>query len=916
MPEAFTSEERSLLSPYFTNLDGSIFALVNLPEVVKGALFARYSRSSKSLRRLFLDEFLTSGTLWQPLPTPLDTTRADQLYARILSEYGDDSVAQLGGVHLACEGVSNIATKVLEWGRLMAYLEQSTRYIPYDDRPDGKYRYHIPQELNEALRGRYITTQDQLFEVYRRLLPTMQSFYEQKYPRDATTSPGAHRASTRAKALDTLRGLLPAATKSNVGIFGTGQAYEQLLLRMRAHRLAEARHCADLMLHELRKVIPAFLQRVDAPDRGDAWSAYLSDNRLAMRDLSSRLFRTERAEPRPEVLLTDFDPDGEVKVVAAALYATSNLPDDQLLDLVQRMSEAERHQILQNYVGVRSNRRQRPGRAFERTSYRFDLLGDYGAFRDLQRHRLLTIEWQALSPDHGYVMPEAIREVGAEADWREAMRASADLHKVLMDAGLYDVASYAICMAYRVRFFMQMNAREAMHVIELRTAPQGHPSYRRICQEMHRLISDEAGHSAIAASMSFADHSEVELERLEAERTAERKAAVRSGSLLYPREFAEGLPPGRSWDQRPLVNLLRGHHSDADAEIERIERWFRELKAPEERKRPLYGNLREVAPRNFWSGLYELMTDRIFREQGWISNYEPDIEGRTPDFLVECPEIDNYRFVAEVMTASQGSEADEQERMLYAVASELDKLEHRIGVFVESVCLPDDTPNFDQLRARVTEWLDTCDASQESSLALEPPKYPIALRLSTIPQLRLHPAPIVEGIRMPGGLIESDLRIRAEIERKIRRYQAVKALKLPFVIFVWEGDWLQVNETSIEWALFGRDQLVRQRQRGQIISEWRRAPGGLFGFSGEGGGTLRNTRVSAVAYCSRVKHQGAVYVNMRLYHHPFAENKLPLHLFSGVAQCIPTSVSDDKATLSWIVLKRDREASHFGLKLR
>ena len=179
--------------------------------------------------------------------------------------------------------------------------------------------------------------------------------------------------------------------------------------------------------------------------------------------------------------------------------------------------------------------------------------------------------------------------------------------------------------------------------------------------------------------MSFADHSEVELERLEAERTAERKAAVRSGSLLYPREFAEGLPPGRSWDQRPLVNLLRGHHSDADAEIERIERWFRELKAPEERKRPLYGNLREVAPRNFWSGLYELMTDRIFREQGWISNYEPDIEGRTPDFLVECPEIDNYRFVAEVMTASQGSEADEQERMLYAVASELDKLEHRIG---------------------------------------------------------------------------------------------------------------------------------------------------------------------------------------------------------------------------------------------
>src|SRR2546426_5242823 len=253
MSEAFTVAERAALSPYFSNLDSPVFVLLNMPEVVKGALFARYSRSPKSLRRLFLDEFSeqlpvgASEAAGPPAVTTKGVARAEDLYERVFVEYGDDSVAQLGGVHLACEGVSNIATKVLEWGRLMAYLEQSTRYVPYDDRPDGKYRYHIPQELNEPLRGRYIATQDQLFEVYRRLLPTMQSFYEQKYPRDATTSPGAHRASTRAKALDTLRGLLPAATKSNVGIFGTGQAYEQLLLRMRAHPLAEARHCADLM---------------------------------------------------------------------------------------------------------------------------------------------------------------------------------------------------------------------------------------------------------------------------------------------------------------------------------------------------------------------------------------------------------------------------------------------------------------------------------------------------------------------------------------------------------------------------------------------------------------------------------------------------------------------------------------------
>src|SRR5438046_5100796 len=268
MTDQFSPEERATLSPYFTNLDGPVFALVNLPEVVKGALFARYSRSSKSLRRLFLDEFLTSGTLWQPLPTPLDTTRADQLYARILSEYGDDSVAQLGGVHLACEGVSNIATKVLEWGRLMAYLEQSTRYIPYDDRPDGKYRYHVPAELTGSLRDRYVATLDRCFDTYRAWLPKLRAFYEAKFPRDPAEAEGVYRMTIRAKALDTLRGLLPAATTSNVGIYGTGQGYEQLQRRMRAHPRREVRDYADLMLVELREVMHAFLTRIEVTERG------------------------------------------------------------------------------------------------------------------------------------------------------------------------------------------------------------------------------------------------------------------------------------------------------------------------------------------------------------------------------------------------------------------------------------------------------------------------------------------------------------------------------------------------------------------------------------------------------------------------------------------------------------------------
>jgi thymidylate synthase ThyX len=525
--ESFTAEERAVLAPYFTNVDRPVFALVNLPEVVKGALFARYSRSPKSLRRLFLDEFVSAGPPSGPAPE-LDTTRAEQLYERVFFEYGDDSVAQLGGVHLACEGASNILTKVLEWGRLMSYLEQSTRYIPYDDRPGGRYRYHVPEEVTGALRERYVATLDRAFDVYREWLPRLRAFYEGRHPRGGETE-GVYRATIRAKALDTLRGLLPAATTSNVGIYGTGQGYELLLLRLRAHPLAEVRACADLMLAELRKVIPAFLKRVDLPDRGGAWSAYLADTRVATRATVDGLLASSAAaeeEPAGEVTLTDFDPDGEVKVVAAALYAASDRSDRALQAIARALTPQQRAEILRSYVGTRKNRRHRPGRAFERTSYRFDVLSDYGAFRDLQRHRLLSLEWQRLGPRHGWVMPEAVAEAGGAGEWTRVMEASATLHDGIAAAGLPEAASYAVAMAYRVRFYMEMNAREAMHVIELRTTPQGHPSYRRVCQAMHRLIAEQAGHRAIAAAMTFADHSEVELERLEAERAAERRRAL------------------------------------------------------------------------------------------------------------------------------------------------------------------------------------------------------------------------------------------------------------------------------------------------------------------------------------------------------------------------------------------------------
>ncbi|MFQ5665591.1 MAG: FAD-dependent thymidylate synthase [Candidatus Binatia bacterium] len=521
--EEFSEDERNALAPYFTNLDGPVFALRHLPEVVKGALFARYSRSAKSLRRLFLDEFLDQAGTMRATPE-VGVERAGKLYERVFDAYGDDSVAQLGSAHLACEEASNVLTKVLEWGRLMAYLEQSTRYVAYNDRRGGRWKYLVPAELPPTdLQQRYVSCLDLAFDTYTRLMEPIEAHYRTRYPREPSDPQGVYKRVIRAKALDTLRGLLPAATQSNVGLFGTGQAYEALLLRMRVHPLAEVRRYADLMLRELRTVIPAFLRRVDRPARGGRWSQYLQDTRSAVEAIAQRTLAGITPEPRPEVVLTEYDPDGEVKVVAAALYAVSDLPDDQLLRIARRMSAEERTAVLRAYVGDRQNRRHKPGRAFERTAYRFDVLTDYGAFRDLQRHRLLTLEWQPLSPRHGFQVSPAIAAAGVLPDWERVMERSAHLYDTLYNAGHPHVAPYAVCLAYRVRFYLGLNAREAMHMIELRTAPQGHPSYRRICQRMHRLIAERAGHHAIADAMCFADHSQVELERLHAERANERR---------------------------------------------------------------------------------------------------------------------------------------------------------------------------------------------------------------------------------------------------------------------------------------------------------------------------------------------------------------------------------------------------------
>jgi len=512
--ESFTEEERRVLSRYVSNVDGPVFALTGLPQVTCAALFARYSRSSKSVRRLLLDEFLGAADTKLAPAADAGRARATDLFGRVLADYGDDSVAQLAGVHLACEQVSQPLAKAIEWGRLAAYLEQSTRYIAYTDRRDGQYRYHRdPLLLASAHAGAYIAAMDGLFDTYSGLIDPLRAHLESTLPPEDDEA--ARRRAVRALALDVMRGLLPAGTVSNVGVFASPQAYEQMVLRLRAHPLPEAHAYAELINAELQLVIPEFLTRLERADRGGAWVEYLRDTARSLQR------EAERLSPEPEwgpagVTLVDWDRDGENRILAAALFPHSHASEERLLAAVRPLSMQRREELLSVAVGVRGNRRHRPGRGFEHCDYTFEVISDYGAFRDIQRHRILTVEWQTLTPALGYAVPGEVKAAGLGDRWRDAVSvAEAAYRQIAPD--FPEQAAYLVTLGHRIRYLVKVNAREAMHLIELRTSPQGHPSYRKICQEMHRLIDEVAGHHLVAGAMRFLNSDDVHLPRYAAE---------------------------------------------------------------------------------------------------------------------------------------------------------------------------------------------------------------------------------------------------------------------------------------------------------------------------------------------------------------------------------------------------------------
>ncbi len=513
------SERRAILSRYISNPDGDVFVLTNLPDVVKGTLFSRYSRSSKSLKDLLLTEFLkdldTTNTD-QSNFAGVDLKKAEKFYERVLIQYGDDSVGELAGVHLALENISNLATKFIEDRRIgLSPLEKSSRYVYFNEKVNGEYRYYRPPEILESpLAEDYISTMNLLFDTYSDLMKPMEDYFKSKFPKPDDVSDRAYNSSIRAKVCDSLRGLLPASTLTNMGLYGNGRAFDYLLTLMRASNLREIQDLATKMHTELSKVIPVFVRK-SFGKYGDQWVEYLKSIKTPkLKTDSSKEFN------KPYTKLVDYDEDAYDKIISAILFTANSLDWDSIQNIVASMDSNKKIEIIRDYIGDRTNRRHKPGRAFEHVYYTFEVLGNFGAYRDLQRHRILTQERQLLSTFNGYDMPAYLEEAGVADRFHSAMREADLLYRKLLSISP-EVAQYAVPFAYRVRWYMKLNLREAYHLIELRSSRQGHPDYRRIAQSMYYQIKEV--HPILAEGMKFVDLNDYDLERLDAEKRIDSK---------------------------------------------------------------------------------------------------------------------------------------------------------------------------------------------------------------------------------------------------------------------------------------------------------------------------------------------------------------------------------------------------------
>lgn len=508
-----TPAGQTFLDLSVTNSQDDVYAFSEkLSPTTIAAAMARLSRRGDDMRVTLLDEFAHA------------MGKDQKLLQRVISAYGDDSVQQLVGQHVVVENASNLLTKKLEWGRLAAYLEQSTRYIYFDKKDEnGKYKYFTPKHFDSKTAKTYETAMDQIFDLYSDMVHKLTTYVRDKSDVPKAEQDIAWQGATRAQACDAIRAVLPVATKATVGIYASGQALESLIMHLMADDLPEAVHVGKQLLAEARKVIPTFLERADKPERGGATIAYSANTRHAVKELAGKYLPDNHASTADEVQLVSYWPRNELDLVPDMLYEHSSLPLKDLQTQTAKWSIAKKEEVFSAYVGERLNRRHKPGRAIEKAHYSWDLVCDYGIFRDLQRHRMVDdMNWQLLTPRYGYEVPKLVEDAQLAEMFEKCFDLSLELYSALQAAGYALEAQYATLLGHRMRWKVTYNAREAFHFHELRTSPQGHPGYRKLVLQMHEKLAEV--HPMMSEAMKFVNQDEdPELTRLAAERATQFK---------------------------------------------------------------------------------------------------------------------------------------------------------------------------------------------------------------------------------------------------------------------------------------------------------------------------------------------------------------------------------------------------------
>lgn len=531
MTETFTDTEQDILQAHFSNIDGDVFTITTPSQTDRGALMSRYSRSTKSMRRIFLDEFANN---------PL---RGQQFYDKVLSEYGDDSVAELGQVQLGIEGISNIAIQTVEDRRVgMSFLEKSSRYVSWVS-DIGQYAYYKGADIMESRHEKtYENACNVSFDVYAKNIKHVTEYISDTHPienysfidstdkikkefsklrqeRDIKTAQNIHKRTVRSMAFDVLRYLLPASALTNVGISGNGRSFEYLINILKSSDIYEEQNLGTKVAAELNKTLGPFVKR--------SLGKYGKDQEKYMKKLRNTstkhaLMYDKQRSPYVQLVECEDEKNALDKVVAGLLYDQSGQNFEALLNTTKSMSKEKKQQIIESFVQIRQHRRHRPGRAFELTSYLFDLVINYGIYRDLHRHRIASMQRQRLNTNYGFIVPDIINDAGTGAEFCECMQNTKDAYSKIAKT-MPNEAQYVVNFAFNYPFIVRANLREMCHIIELRTIPSGHIDYRRVAQEMYNQISRQ--HPILSGIIRFVNMNGYDMGRISAEIRSEKRRA-------------------------------------------------------------------------------------------------------------------------------------------------------------------------------------------------------------------------------------------------------------------------------------------------------------------------------------------------------------------------------------------------------